>query len=146
MKKYVLIFTLTAALNTGFTAKLNGYQDALTSIKNGKLLTFVVHSPDCDNKSEKRDSASVGVLISGIWQPAGILAVGDIIRARGITYSDNLISAPKLGPVKQAYTYDLDKNNQLTIVNKFLDPVTYKEKSPAITLVCQLGTGFEVYN
>lgn len=60
-------------------------------------------------------------------------------------YTHSISAIPQVGAANQAYVYTFTKNNELHAIDYFLDPVTYKEKMPALEATCKLGEGFKVF-
>lgn len=139
MKKALLISLLLT--NSVFAAELTSYQEAVDALNQGKHLTYVMDWDLCTISVE-----DVTPHLASSFSPTTANIYKDkYIQARGVSYSHEIKALPLLGPVNQAYEYFFTKNNTLRVINRFLDPVTYKEKMPAIEASCQLGTGFKVF-
>lgn len=139
MKKIALLSLFL--INTSYAVELTSYQDAVDALNNGKRITYVVDWDRC-----KISIPDVKPNFSSNYSPSAFnIAKNGVIQSRDMTYSHDIKGLPQLGPVNQAYDYRFTKNNELHVINRFLDPVTYAEKMPPVEVTCQLGEGFKVY-
>lgn len=139
MKRIALLSLIL--INTCHAVNLSGYQDTIDALNNGKRITFVVDWDRC-----KISVADVKPNLSSSYSPESVNIYKDqFLQARGVTYAHQVKSIPQLGPVNQAYVYQFTKNNELHVINHFIDPVTYVEKMAPVEATCQLGEGFKVY-
>jgi hypothetical protein len=139
MKKTLLL--LPFLLNTAYATQLFNYQDTIDAVQNGKKITYVVDWDKC-----KLNVPDVTPNLATSYSPDHVIIdKSGFMGSRGMKYSHIVSQAPKLGPVNQAFVYKFTKDNELHVTNRFLDPVTFNEKMPAIEAVCQLNDGFKVF-
>lgn len=141
MFKKVMILSLLA-LNTCYAGSLTSYQDTVNSLNNGKSIKFVIDWDQC-----KINIPNVKPNFSSSYSPDNVnISKQGYIQASGVSYAHEIGMIPNLVSVNQAFVYTFAKNNELHVTNRFLDPVTYAEKFPAIEATCQLGVGFKVFD
>lgn len=139
MKKTMLL--LPFLVNASFAAQLFNYQDTVDAVLNGKKLTYVVDWDKC-----KLNVPDVVPNLATSYSPDHtIIDKSGFMGSRGMKYSHEVTLVPNLGPIHQAFVYKFTKDNELQVVNRFLDPVTFAEKMPAVRAVCQLNDGFKVF-
>ena len=139
MKKMILLALLSTS--TVFAQELSSYQEAVDANMAGKKITYVVDWDKC-----KTNYPDITPNFISRYTPNHInIDKSGFIVSHGFAYTHSIRLAPELGPVNQAYIYLVNKNNELHITDRFLDPITWAEKVPAAEVVCQLGTGFKVF-
>lgn len=140
MKK-IALFSLFL-INTCCAGQLMNYQDTVDALNNGKQIKFVIDWDRC-----KINIPNIQPNFSSSYSPENInINKNGYLQSQGMTYTHEIAMIPHLGPVNQAYVYTFTKNNELHVINRFLDPVTYIEKAAAIEATCQLGEGFKVFD
>jgi hypothetical protein len=140
MKKLAL-FSLIF-INTCYADQLTSYQDTVNALNNGKRITFVVDWDLC-----KTSVPDVKPNFSSSYSPDVVtLDKSGFLQSSGVRYTFKLAKLPQLGQVNQAYVYNFTNENELHVINRFIDPVTYTEKMPAVEATCKLGEGFKVFD
>lgn len=142
MKKSLMFISFLCLFNACYADKVTSYKDALKALKEGKLLTYVIYIDHCTVAAGNKEAASVPKYF--VYRPDGFTINDSMIRSRGTVFTTSSSSIP-ITNVLQAFTYDFDISNQLTINNSFLDPLTYTDKIPPLQATCQLGKGFDVF-
>lgn len=130
-------------MNVSYAGKLSGYKETVDALSKGKKITLVVNFDKCqiiNNHSGKLTGLSI------IRLPEVVVVRNDTISARVVIPTGDVAEFPELGNVYQTSSCEFDKNNQLHGVLHVLDPVTYQDKIPPTDILCQIGTGFNVYS
>lgn len=139
MKKFALVSLLL--FSNAHAIQLNDYAEVVDAVHNGMSIKYVVDWDLC-----KISIPDVKPDFSSSYSPDNvIISKKGILASRGMTYSHEISQAPFLGPVNQSYVYMLTSANELKVVNRFLDPVTYAEKMPAVHAKCQLGEAVKIF-
>lgn len=139
MKKIALFSLLF--INTCYADQLTSYQDTVDALNNGKHITYFV---DWDLCKSNIPIAKPNFLSS--YSPESInIDKSGFIQSTGVRYSHEIKLIPHLGPVNQAFVYTFTKDNELHVINRFLDPVTFAEKMKPIEATCKLGEGFKIF-
>ncbi|KTD03187.1 VirK protein [Legionella geestiana] len=139
MKKPLLLMLFLAGAS--HAEQLFDYQQAVAAVKSGKKITYVVDW----NKCTLNLPNITPDIISSYSPDHVIMDKQGFMGSRGTKYTHEISKAPELGPVHQSFVYTFTKEGELQVVNRFLDPITYAEKMPAIRAVCRLHDGFEVF-
>ncbi|TAL59034.1 MAG: hypothetical protein EPN84_11975 [Legionella sp.] len=140
MIKYVLFALLLAA--NGFAGQLSSYDQAVDALKEGKRIKYLI---DWDLCYSNFPDVKPNFLSS--YRPDNInIDKSGFLQSSGVRYTHEIKMIPGLGPVNQAYVYTFSKNNELHVINRFIDPVTFEEKMTAIEVTCELGKGFKVFS
>ena len=122
---------------------MRNYLQTIDALNKGKHITFVIDWDFCKtNMPEMMPSFSTS------YQPENVnMNKSGFIQSSGVKYAHEIKIVPNnLGPVNQAYVYTFTKYEELHVINRFLDPITYAEKIPAFEATCQLGNGFKVFS
>lgn len=146
MFKKIVAFTLTFCCWANVQAQeLRSFDDIVLAVKKGNRITIVADWDKCDitNRDVKLN------LISS-FTPKGVVFEKNqkFVFARGMEYTHKIHSIPgleQLGPVYQAYEGVISEDKGLNVINRFVDPVSYVEKIPAVKLHCQFGGAFRVF-
>lgn len=140
MKKKVLFVLL--ATNICWAGQLTSYDDTVDALNSGKRIKFVVDWDLC-----KSNIPDVKPNFSSSYSPEIVnIDKSGFLQSTGVRYTHEVKMIPQLGSVNQAYVYTFSKNNELHVINRFLDPVTYTEKMMPVEVTCQLGNGFKVFD
>lgn len=140
MKKNLLLALLLT--NICWAGQLTSYEDTVDALNRGKRIKFVVDWDLC-----KINVPDVKPNFSSSYSPESVnIDKSGFLQSTGMRYTHEITKIPQLGPVNQAYVYTFSKNNELHVINRFLDPVTYAEKMVPVEATCQLGKGFKIFN
>jgi hypothetical protein len=141
MKK--IIISVMFLFNTCCYAEpLINYLKTVDALNNGKHITFVINWEFC-----KTNIPDIKPNFSSSYTPENVnIDKSGFIQSSGVKYAHEIKIAPMLGPVNHAYVYTFNKFEELHVINRFLDPITYAEKMPAFEATCQLGNGFKVFS
>jgi hypothetical protein len=138
MKKLALFSLLL--INTCYADQLTSYQHAVDALSNGKHLTYFVDWDLC------KLNVPIKPNFLSSFSPDGInIDKSGFIQSKGVRYSHEIKLLPQLGPTNQAYVYTFTKDNELHVINRFLDPITFAEKMKPLEATCKLGEGFKVF-
>lgn len=139
MKKLVLASLLF--IGNAHAIQLTDYADVVDAVHNGMSIKYVVDWDLC-----KTSVPDIKPDFSSSYSPDNvIISKKGMLASRGMTYSHEISQAPQLGPVNQSFVYMLTANNELKVINRFLDPVTYAEKMPAVQASCRLGEAVKIF-
>lgn len=125
-----------------FAGQLSSYEEAVEALKEGKRIKYLI---DWDLCQSNFPDVKPNFLSS--YRPDNInIDKKGFLLSSGVTYTHEMKMMPGFGPVNQAFVYTFSNNNELHVINRFIDPVTFVEKMMAIEVTCQLGKGFKVFS
>lgn len=129
-------------LNSAHAAQLTSYADIVDAVNNGQGIRYVVDWDLC-----KISVPDVSPDCSVSYTPDHVvISKKGALASRGMIYSHYIRQLPDLGPVNLSYVYTLTNNNELKIIDRFLDPVTFVEKIPPVEATCLLGKAVKVFS
>lgn len=136
-----IAFLSLILINTCSAFQLKNYQETVEAINHGKSVEFILDWDQC-----KLNVPNLKTGVTTTVSPDHI----NVFKNGSLEFWDNryihsLKIMPQLGPTYHAHTFTFSENNELHVVDNLLDPVTYKEKAPAIEATCQIGVGFKVF-
>lgn len=139
MKKIALLSLIL--INSAQAVQLTNYSEIVDAVHDGKGIKYVVDWDLC-----KISIPDIKPEFTSSWHPDHvIISKKGALQSRGVTYSHTISQAPQIGPVNQSYVYTLTSNNELKVINRFLDPVTNAEKFPPVEATCQLGESVRIF-
>src|SRR5690349_7646407 len=119
MKKIIFFFLLL--INNCHADQLTSYQDTVNALKNGKHITYFIDWDLC-----KLNVPYVKPNFLSSYSPESVnIDKNGFLQSTGMRYSHEIKMIPQLGPVTQAFVYTFTQDNELRVINRFLDPVTY---------------------
>jgi hypothetical protein len=144
MLKKSLITALAILSQPLSAAQLLSFEDMEHSLNTGKLITIVYKYTQCELNNPDNLPIPIG---TGVFRPQTYL-IGDdgFIAAKGTWFTSKVPHIAANG-LNQHFSFIINKKNQLQVTYEFYN-ADNGQKSPLqnITINCELGKGFRVYN
>lgn len=137
------ILSLTAIAASA--QELTNYNDIANSLTQGKLITVVFNNANCVVNNSNSFPLQTA---TAIFKPQAVLMSDDgKIAARGTWFSTGIPQHVGGAGINQQYSILITKDQQMNVRYQFFNadngqPTDIKD----ITLICELGKGFKVYN
>ena len=138
MLKKVALLSLFV-VNVSVAAQLSSYQEVVDAINDGKSIKVVA---DWDACVVSEPNVKPNFISSYTFENPNIDKSG-FIESWGTRFTYEVKRVP-VGSVKQFYVYTINQDGSMKVVDRFLDPVTYKQKLE-LSAICQLNVGYKVF-